>query len=305
MRIVSLLPSATEIVYELGLAESLVGVSCDCDHPPGVEGKPVVSWSALAVDEQARPGDIDRAVRASVSDEQPIYRLDRDLIQELQPDLILAQDLCRVCAVPSGHVTEALESIGCSADVISLDPHTLDGAIAGLEEVGAATGTTARATVVTGELRERVRSVSSVARDLEKVPTVSLEWADPPFSGGHWIPEMIELAGGDDRLGMPAAPSRALTWAGFSAARPSTIVFMPCGYGLSEALEQARRLYEIEAFATTPAAERGSVYAVDSSSYFSRPGPRLVDGLEILAWVLHPESFAPPPPGRVARAPRA
>ncbi|MDP9069609.1 MAG: cobalamin-binding protein [Actinomycetota bacterium] len=301
MRIVSLLPSATEIVYALGLEGSLAAVTSDCDYPPDAAEKPQASFSSLPLDDDTTPNEIDRLVKESVEANEPIYRLDRALIQELQPDLILAQDLCRVCAVPSGHVTEALDVIGCDATVISLDPHGLDDVIAGIEEVGDATGTSGRAKELAARLRERVQTVRAKARGLSQIPTLALEWADPPFTGGHWIPEMIELAGGRDLVGVQGEPSTGLSWHAVEAAAPELIVFMPCGYRLPEAVVQARDLYAREEFAATPAAHDGAVFAVDSSSYFSRPGPRLIDGLETLAWILHPDVFPEPPPGRVER----
>lgn len=302
MRIVSLLPSATEIAYSLGLEDSLCGVSSDCDYPPGVRQKPVVSVTALPGGEQA-PGDIDRLVRESVAADEPIYRLDRNLIQELRPDVILAQDLCRVCAVPSGHVTEALDVIGCRADVVSLDPHTLEDVIAGVEEIGRATGTTDVAAKLADELRDRVRAVESRSEGVERVRTVALEWSDPPFIGGHWIPQMIRLAGGEDVLGTEGAPSRESSWEEIASAAPEIVVFMPCGNDLDEAVRQAGELYGIEDFASTPAASNGSVFAVDSSSYFSRPGPRIVEGLEMLGWILHSDAFDEPGEGRVQQVP--
>lgn len=304
MKIVSLLPSATEIVYALGLESSLAAVTSDCDYPPGVMDKPQASFSSLPVDDETTPKEIDRLVKASVAENEPIYRLNRALIQELQPDLILAQDLCRVCAVPSGHVTEALNVIGCEATVISLDPHGLDDVIAGIEEVGAATGTLARARALAAELRGRVQGIRSKTHGVRRIPTLALEWSDPPFTGGHWIPEMIELAGGSDLVGIRGAPSRGLSWPEVEAAAPELIIFMPCGYGLRDAVTQARELYGRPEFAATPAGARGAVFAVDSSSYFSRPGPRLVDGLETLAWILHPDIFPEPPDGRVERVAR-
>lgn len=303
MRILSLLPSATEIACSLGLQDSLCGITADCDYPPEVRQKPVVSVSALPIDSDSSPQQIDRMVTASVADDRPIYSLDRTVIQKLQPDLILAQDLCRVCAVPSGHVTEALEMIGSTAQVISLDPHTLDEVITGIEEVGRSTDTTDVAADVASALRDRVRQVAAKTKGLERVRTLALEWADPPFTGGHWIPEVIRLAGGEDALGIEGAPSRRFSWAELDSVAPEVVVLMPCGYGLAEAVKQARDLYQVEAFADTPAAKRGEIFAVDSSSYFSRPGPRLVDGLETLAWILHPESFSEPPADRVQRVP--
>lgn len=300
MRIVSLLPSATEIAFALGLDDDVVGVSCDCDYPDEARAKPVVSHTALKV-ESSSPGDIDAEVRGSVAASESIYRLDRDLIRSLRPDLILAQDLCRVCAVPSGHVTEALETIGCSADVISLDPHSIDEVIEGIAQVARAASVNGVGERIVDELRGRVEMIRDVAAELPPVSAFALEWADPPFSGGHWIPEMIRIAGGRDVLGLERAPSRTCDWSEIAEAEPEAIVFMPCGYGLEEAIEQAGAFADNALLMSTPAARNRSVFAVDGSAYFSRPGPRLVDGLEILAWILHPEAFAEPPAGRVAR----
>lgn len=298
MRIVSLLPSATEIVYALGLEEQLVGVSCDCDYPLGVSSKPVVSRSALTTDDNSTPASIDEEVRASMSASEPLYRIDRDLVRELQPDLILAQDLCRVCAVPSGHVTEALATIGCTSTVLSLDPKGLSDVIDDIEEVARVASSGIGGAQLVQSLRDRIEAVRSATAQVEPVGVLALEWADPPFTGGHWIPEMVGLAGGQEVLGVAGAPSRSSTWTEIARAEPEVVVFMPCGFGLDEALEQASGLYEVPEFAALPAARNGRVVAVDGSSYFSRPGPRLVDGLEILAWAIHPKLFAEPPGGR-------
>jgi iron complex transport system substrate-binding protein len=298
MRIVSLLPSATEIVYALDLEEHLVGVSCDCDYPSGASGKPVVSYSALATDADSTPASIDRDVRASMSASEPLYRLDGDLVRELQPDLILAQDLCRVCAVPSGHVTEALATIGCSSKVLSLDPHGLFDALDDISRVAQISGSQETGGRLVRSLRARIEAVRAATARLAPVTVLALEWADPPFTGGHWIPEMVGLAGGQEVLGLAGAPSRSCTWAEIDKSEPEVVVFMPCGFGLDHAVEQASDLLDVPEFAALPAARNGRIVAVDGSSYFSRPGPRLVDGLEILAWALHPELFPAPPPGR-------
>jgi iron complex transport system substrate-binding protein len=302
MKILSLLPSATEIVYALGLDEHLAGVSSDCDHPAEVRSKPVVSTPALDLADKS-PAAIDKEVRAGLSIADSLYELDRDLVRELQPDLILAQDLCRVCAVPSGHVTDALEMLGCNAEVISLDPRDLSQVLDGIEDVARATSVPDRGRRLVDALRRRIRAVRSATENLERISALALEWADPPFAGGHWIPEMFHLAGGVETIGVEGAPSRACRWDEVAAAAPEVIVFMPCGYGLGDAVRQARGLLDVPEFAATPAARDGRVWGVDGSSYFSRPGPRLVDGIEILAWIFHPELFGEPPPGRVERVP--
>jgi iron complex transport system substrate-binding protein len=300
MRIVSLLPSATEIVYALELEDHLVGVSCDCDYPLDVSAKPVVSNSSLATGDNT-PADIDREVRASLSASEPLYRLDRELVRNLQPDLILAQDLCRVCAVPSGHVTEALATIGCSSEVLSLDPHGLFDVLDDIGRVARAAGAEMPGDLLARSLRARIEVVHKATASLEPVSVLALEWADPPFTGGHWIPEMVSLAGGRELLGVAGAPSRSCTWTEIAEADPGVVVFMPCGFGLDEAVEQASALFDVPEFTALSAVRNHQVISVDGSSYFSRPGPRLVDGLEILAWALHPELFQAPPPGRAKR----
>ncbi|MCA1726898.1 MAG: ABC transporter substrate-binding protein [Actinobacteria bacterium] len=274
------------------MQDQLAGVTYECDFPAEARSKPVISNTALD-HSGATPGDIDGAVRESMAQEQPIYVLDKERIQSIQPDLILAQDLCRVCAVPSGQVEAALDELGCTSRVLSLDPFSIEEILEGIQQVGDATDAGPRASALVGALRARVSVVASAARNLAPVRTFCLEWIDPPFVGGHWVPGMVELAGGTNLLNEPRLRSRVVAWEEIEAAAPEVVVFMPCGFGLEEAVEQggaiAVRLPEAR------------VYATDASAYFSRPGPRIVDGLEILAWALHPEAFPEPPPGRIAR----
>jgi iron complex transport system substrate-binding protein len=301
VKIVSLLPSATEIVFALGLGDQLEGVTYECDFPPEARSKPVVSDTALPQDKPLSAREIDRLVGEFMDRAEPIYTLDKELIQRIQPDLILAQDLCRVCAVPSGQVEDALRELGCSAEVVSLDPNTLDEILDGIVTVGQATGTEARAKELVDELRERVDRVNRAAVRLPSIRTLALEWGDPPFAGGHWIPGMVQTAGGTNLLSTPAEPSMRVTWKQVTDAMPEVIVYMPCGYYRDDAEAEAEQLYGIPDFADTPAARGGAVFAVDASSYFSRPGPRIVDGLEILAWTIHPEAFPEPAADGVTR----
>jgi iron complex transport system substrate-binding protein len=301
LRIVSLLPSATEIVFALGLGDQLEAVTYECDFPPEAGSKPAVSGTALPLDRPHTAGEVDRFVREFMDRREPIYSLDRDLIRRIQPDLILAQDLCRVCAVPSGDVREALAELGSSVRVVSLDPKTLEDILEGIVEVGRATDTETRSKELVDELRERIDRVRRTTFRLPSISTLALEWSDPPFAGGHWIPGMVELAGGMNVLAEAGVASREVTWHEVGMSSPEVVVFMPCGYYLEEAEIEAEGLYELPYFAETPAARSGAVFAVDASSYFSRPGPRIVDGLEILAWAIHPEAFAEPGPDRVAR----
>jgi iron complex transport system substrate-binding protein len=301
VRIVSLLPSATEIVFALGLGDQLDGVTYECDFPVEATSKPIVSDSALPQDRPLSAGEVDRLVGEFMNRQQPLYVLDKALIRDIQPDLILTQDLCRVCAIPSGQVEDALRELGCSSKVLSLDPHSLGDIFDSIIEVGRATGTEGKAQELVAALRDRVERVRMEAARLPTIRTLGLEWSDPPFVGGHWIPEMIEIAGGASLLNGPGQPSRPVAWREVAVAGPELIAFMPCGYYLEDAEIEAEKLFGIPDFAETPAARGDGVYAVDASSYFSRPGPRIVDGLEILAWAIHPEAFPQPAPGTIAR----
>ena len=303
MKIVSLLPSATEIVYALGLGDSLVGVTDECDFPAEAVTKPVVSRSALPQGRPLAAREIDEAVRERMDAKQPLYVLDTDLLRRERPDVILTQDLCRVCAVPAGHVKEALGSLGVSQDteVVSLDPHSLDDVIAQIEIVGDLLGEKERGGEIADGLRARVATVKQKAQRLPSVSVFCMDWAEPPFVAGHWIPEMVEAVGGTNLLNDKGEPSRTVTHRQIHDATPEVLVFMPCGYYLEEAEEEGERLVTHPEIADTPAARNGNVFAVDATSFFSRPGPRLVDGLEILAWAAHPEAYPEPPDGSIAR----
>jgi len=280
VRIVSLLPSATEIVYALGLGDDVVGVTHECDWPPGASTKRVVSTSTLAV--SSTPAEVDRRVSESLAGGEPIYRLDAEAVRDLAPDLVLTQDLCAVCAVPSGHVHEALDLLGSPATVVSLDPGSLDDVLACVLEVGAATGTDAAAAELVAGLRRRIETVRAAVAGRDRPRVLALEWGDPPFNAGHWVPEMITVAGGEPLLAEPGRPSVRLRWAAVKEAVPDVVVFMPCGYGLEAAVAEGRVLMQRAELVGVP------FFAADSSSFFSRPGPRLVDGLELLAEALHP-----------------
>jgi iron complex transport system substrate-binding protein len=303
MKIASLLPSATEIVYALGLGDDLIGVTDECDFPPDAVTKPVISRSALP--QGPRPlgaREIDAAVRDKVAADEPLCVLDRDLIRREQPEVILTQDLCRVCAIPTGHVERALDELGVAgAKVVSLDPNTLDEVIGEIDVVGKLLDHADDAHAITSLLRSRIARVKEVATRLPTVQAVCLDWSDPPFVAGHWIPEMVEAAGGINLLNGKGDPSKEVAWHEIRAAAPEVVVFMPCGYYLEEAEEEAARFMEQAEFADTPAARNGNVFAVDATSFFSRPGPRIVDGLEILAWAIHPETYPEPPKGTITR----
>ena len=303
MKIVSLLPSATEIVYTLGFGEDLIGVTDECDFPPDAVTKPVVSRSALPQGRPLGSREIDAAVRERMDARQPLYVLDADLIRREQPDVILTQDLCRVCAVPAGHVEEALAQLGLtdSTKVLSLDPSTLEDVIAQIETVGKLLGAEDRASEVASDLRERIGKAKLTAARLPTVNVLCVEWAEPPFVAGHWVPEMVEAVGATNLLGAKGEPSRTVTHREIRDASPEVLVYMPCGYYLEEAEAEGEQLVAHPEIADTPAARNGNVFAVDATSFFSRPGPRIVDGLEILAWAVHPEAYPEPPPGSITR----
>ncbi len=297
MRIVSLLPSATEIVFALGLGDDLVGVSFECDHPPEARTKPIVSGTALP-DAPMTAAEIDTAVREHLRGGEPIYTLDRMRIQAARPDVILAQDLCEVCAVPSGAVEDALEVLGCRAEVVSLDPTGLDDVIACVERVGATVGRVDEARALADALHARVHAVRELVADRGRRPVLALEWSDPPFNAGHWVPEMIDAGGGTPVLARAGARSRELTWSEIEAVdgAPLIVVFMPCGYSLEATVAEGRELVR-----RPELARADQVWAVAGDAYFSRPGPRVVDGVELVARILHPDVAGEPRPDDALR----
>ena len=294
MRIVSLLPSATEIVYALGLEEDLVGVTHECDWPAAARLKPIVSVSALPP--ASTPAEVDRLVSASLGDGEPIYRLDEVAMRDLQPDLVLSQDLCAVCAVPSGKVNEALELLGCQAEVLSMDPSSLSEVLGCVIELGRVTGLESVARDLVDRLAARLTHVEQAVEGLQRPRTFALEWSDPPFNGGHWVPEMIETAGGEPVLANRGTDSVRVTWKQIEEASPDVVVFMPCGYGLDQAAVEAEGL-----LSRTELRSADAIYAVDANAYFSRPGPRLVEGVEALAATLHPGSIDVPTAAAIRR----
>lgn len=297
MRIVSLLPSATEIVYSLGLGDALVGITHECDYPPATRTKSVVTRSVLD-HQHATSDEIDLAVRQQIRDGLSLYALDRTLLHTLHPDIILTQALCDVCAVSYGEVERAVRDVshdfaGLALRVLSLEPHTVDDILATIMSVGAATGTQQRAQVVVSELQERIDRVRRLAGSVRRPRVACLEWIDPPFGPGHWLPELIELAGGRAGLGNLGGDSRRILWDDVIAFAPEVIVVMPCGFELQRAADEALRVLPYRTgWEALPAVRNGRVYAVDGNAYFSRPGPRIVDSLELLAELIHPEIFA-------------
>ncbi|HET7035210.1 MAG TPA: cobalamin-binding protein [Thermomicrobiaceae bacterium] len=298
MRIVSLLPSATEMCYALGLGEQLRAVTHECDYPRPARAKPHATRNVLPAG-ITDPAEIDRLVAERMAAGQPIYELDVSLLEAIAPELILTQELCPVCAVSYQDVLAVARQLPGQPQVASLEPTSLGGMLADIERLGELTGRAECAAAVAAALRQRLDWIAGCVAEVaaEPVPVVCLEWLDPPMAGGHWVPEMVELAGGRDLLGRPGQPSRYVSWDEIVAARPEVLVLMPCGYDLERTVAQAELLRQTPRARELPAVRRGQVYAVDGSGYFNRPGPRLVQGVALLAAILHPELFDGLDPG--------
>lgn len=279
MRICSLLPSATEIIAELGFVDSLVGVSEECRWPPEVVGKPIVTAARIGPSSMSSL-EIDEAVRASVRDGRSLYVVDAELISALAPDLIVTQDLCAVCAVSSGELESACP---VPAEVLSLDPWTLEDVAESVRVLGRRLGASDRGRGVAARMLAEIEQAAASVRGLRRRRVFFAEWIDPPFCAGHWLPEMIELAGGKDVLGRRGEPSRPTSWEEVLALEPELVIVGPCGFGVEEA---AARAAELEL--ACPAV------AVDGDAYYSRPAPRLAAGVRQLAHLLHPD-VAPDP----------
>ena len=292
MRMVSLLPSATEIVYALGLDDQLVGVTFECDEPVGARQDKAVVVGGRDTS-QMSPAEIDAYVHSQLAAGQDRYTLHADALAALAPELILTQDLCRVCALPSGHVEDALDYLGCTAEVVSLDPHSLDEVLATILTVGQHAGARPRAEELVAALRRRLAAVADRVAGAAWPAVAVIEWTDPPFTAGHWVPDLVVAAGGRPVAARPGGRSVQVTWDQIAAAGPDVAVIAPCGFHLDAAAAQAelaaRHLPGIP------------VWAIDADGLVVRPGPRLVDGVEALAAILHPDRAAAAPAGRIRR----
>jgi len=285
MRICSLLPSATEILFALGLGDQIVGVSHECDSPPEARAKPVLIVSRISHMESAAA--IDRQVREFLERGESLYSVDLAALGAIEPDLIITQDLCHVCAATPDDLGAALTHLPRQPQVVTLNPHSLADVCADIRAVAEATGRSGQATAVIAEFERNVAQVERTVAGLPRPRVVCLEWLDPPYVAGHWVPEMVARAGGIDALGRAGEPSFRVEWKTILAARPEVIVIMPCGYGLEQVTKEFRDLTLPKGWHGLPAVRNGHVFLVGASGYFSRPGPRLAAGVAILADALH------------------
>ncbi len=317
LRIVSLLPSATEIVCALGLEENLVGITHECDFPPRISDRPHLTASRIS-HETMSSAEIDHAVRRQLDGHGSIYNLDEQLLQQLNPDLIITQELCEVCAVAYKQVEKAAKMYVADAKVVSLEPNTIADIFENIKLIGEICGASEKAEEVVGNLQNRLDNLRQrIQKDFEKERNPKskiqnpkskrvfmLEWLEPPFAPGHWTPEQVEIAGGNCVLGEAGKKSVTTTYAEVYESKPEIMVLVPCGYRTEDILRQLENTVFPRNWREIPAIAGGEVWALDASAYFSRPAPRVVDGAEILAKIFHPEIFGAPSEQEAVRVPK-
>ena len=288
MRICSLLPSATEMLFALGLDDEIVGVSHECDFPPAALHRPKVVHTVVHQDTLSSL-EIDRAVRVSVDERQSLYEIDEEALRRAAPDLIVTQELCDVCAVDTSVVAKALRVLPERPETISLHPHTLSDVLADLSRLGRVTGREVQARTLVERLRERIERVRKLVEGAARPRVFCLEWLAPPMASGHWVPELVELAGGQEVLGRVNENSRYVSWQEIANARPEVVVLMPCGFPIQRIRRELSLVTGQPLWKDLPAVRAGQVFLVDGPAYFNRSGPRLIDGIEILAGLIHPQ----------------
>lgn len=301
MKIASLLPSSTEILCALGLQENIVGITHECDYPPGISGeKPHLTASRIS-HETMTSAEIDHHVRSQLDGHGSIYDLNTDLLSELKPDLILTQELCDVCAVSYKTVERAAKMYVAEAKVVSLEPNTIEDIFSNIKTVGELCEVSEKADEVVKDLRRRLENVRFKINENQKSKIKNprpnlfmLEWLEPPFAPGHWVPEQVEIAGGNCLLGEAGKPSVTTSYEKIIETAPDILVLIPCGYYTADIVRQIPNTIFPEAFKNIPAVRNDEIWALDATSYFSRPAPRVVDGAEILAKIVHPEIFGAP-----------
>ncbi|MEY2400850.1 MAG: iron complex transport system substrate-binding protein [Ilumatobacteraceae bacterium] len=294
MRILSLLPSATEILFQLGVGDEVVGVTFECDFPSEARTKRIVSTSALP--EGLTPAEIDAVVKERMAAGEDLYRLDRGAFSDIDPTLVVTQDLCAVCAVDVTKVDGAMAYLGCRAEILTLDPMTLSEVIESVRLVGQATGTVDQAEVIIAECHDRLAAVAAKLDGATPRTTLLLEWTDPAFTDGHWVPDMIVAAGGRSVMGRPGRNSQGATWDEIGRCECEVVIVAPCGFRLEGATELAQ---QVVARGVLP--DAAEVWAVDADAFVVRPSPRVVEGVEIFAAILHPERYGSPDPDAATR----
>ena len=291
LRLISFLPAATEMAFALGLGEQLAGVSHECDFPPAAKTKPVVVKAALPLEAMSLR-EIDVTVAQRIGSGQSLYEVDERLLAQLAPTHILTQELCHVCAPSGNEITRALAALPVKPEILWFTPHSIEEIFGNLRDLGAATGTTARAEEIIAAARARLQKIAVLAGKAPRRPRVfCLEWIDPYYCCGHWVPEMVGLAGGVDGLGCKGKDSVRTPWEKIAAWSPEVLIVSPCGFGTEKAVAQAEQLLRQPGWSDLPAVRDGRIFAVDANAYFARPGPRVVDGVELLAHLIHPEIF--------------
>jgi iron complex transport system substrate-binding protein len=290
MNVVSLLPSATEMLYAVGIEP--VGVSHECDYPPDVRSKPSVT--SARIDSEGTSAEINESV-ARAEEGDGIYSIDTEVLDSLDPEVVVTQDVCDVCAVGDDAVRRALDEIDASPRLITLHSHTVDGVLDDIETVGESVGRSDAAEDVVDGLRRRLNEVRERTASLDDVRAVVLDWLKPPMVAGHWVPELVESAGGTYPLASTGDISTVRDWEEIRDAGPEVLVAAPCGFELTQTVENFDEVAGREGWDELPAVRKGRAYAADGDAYFNRPGPRLVDTAEILACCLHPDEFGPPP----------
>ena len=291
-RIVSFLPSATEMACALGLEDQLVGITHECDYPSNVVNKPVVVRNVLPVETMSQ-SEIDAAVSERLRTGQSLYQIDEELLRELAPDLILTQDLCQVCAPSGNEVAQVLKALPSQPRILWLTPKSIEEIFENIRDLGAATDRSEPAVELIEKSRRKLEEIEATTRNVSYRPRVfCMEWIDPIYCSGHWVPEMARIAGGRDELGKEGADSVRISWEETQSWAPEVMIIMPCGFNLEKSIEQSAQVVNNRGWFDLPAVRNGKVYAVDANSYFARPGPRVVEGTELLAHLIHPELFA-------------
>ena len=292
-RIVSFLPSATEMACALGLADSLVGITHECDYPPEVKSKPVVVRNVLPIEKMSQ-GEIDRAVAARIASGQSLYEIDEQLLRDLAPDLILTQNLCQVCAPSGNEVSQVIKALPKAPQILWLTPQSVNEIFENIRDLGEATGRAQQAENLVAGCQKRLERLAGQTQTVTGTPRVfCMDWLDPVYASGHWVPELVKMAGGIDELGRERGESVRISWDDIVSWAPEVLVIMPCGFNLQETMKQIWSVfgYRNSPFFDLPAVRNGRVYAVDANSFFARPGPRVVEGAELLARLIHPELF--------------